>query len=661
MMPARRRILGFISKPPRRRGQAHFCSADCAKMSQSPAVLRQSLIFFVMSAAATLAGCTGSLLNSRSQSPEHAGKESADADTKLVGDFAAPYGTSYIRVEGPVLITGLAGTGSDPPPGPQRAALLADMEARGVYSPNHVLASPNNSIAWARAYLPPGVRKGDPLDVEVRVAPPTETTSLRGGWMMETRLQEMAVIAGQVHNGHVLAMAEGPVLVNPVAPDSDDPVSQLRGVVLGGGVALKSRSLGLVLRESDKSVFLSKQIGDAVNRRFHTYIRGDKKGVATPKTDAFIELEVHPRYKYNLGRYLQVVRSIALFESQQEQLQRLELLERQLLDPVTSGLAALRLEAIGPDSVRVLKKGLDSSDAEVRFYSAEALAYLDQSDAVPVLAETVKSEPAFRAYALTALCALNDVQAADALRDMFDVSSAETRYGAFRALWAMNERDPQLRGEHLSDKFWLYVVPSAGPPMVHVTHSYRPEIVLFGDDQKFRLPLTIEAGNQIVIKSQADGQISVARFSLQHPDERRTVENSVASVIRAIVEVGGDYPDAVQALEEARAGGALTSRFEVDAIPERGRVYDRNRSVADGNKPDDVPNAQHDKRSGQSDDSQTTEVEANQPLPNLFGGDAPKFSDSGDETHSATSAESDKKSADEAAKAAAKPAPSRVK
>ena len=219
--------------------------------------------------------------------------------------------------------------------------------------------------------------------------------------------------------------------------------------------------------------------------------RGKKQGVATPKTDAFIELEIHPRYKYNLGRYLQVVRSVALFESPQEQLERLELLERQLLDPVTSAQAALRLEAIGKDAVRILKKGLESNDAEVRFYSAESLAYLDQSCAVPVLAEAVKSEPAFRAYALTALCALNDVHAADALRDLFDVSSAETRYGAFRALWAMNERDPQLRGEHLSDKFWLYVVPSAGPPMVHVTHSYRPEIVLFGEESK--IPAAVHA------------------------------------------------------------------------------------------------------------------------------------------------------------------------
>ena len=395
-------------------------------------VVRQILMLVaIVPAIFALAGCTGAILHSRSQSPEHSGDgEDGEPQTKLVGNFAVPFGVNYIRVEAPVLITGLSGTGSDPAPGPQRAALLADMEAHTVANPKQLLASPNNSLAWARAYLPPGVRKGDPLDIEVRVPDQSDTTSIRGGFMMEARLEEMAVLAGQVRKGHVLAVGEGPVLVDPVVHGTTDNVSQLRGVVLGGGKALKDRTLGLVLREADKSVFLSKRIGDALNRRFHTYSRGLKQGVATPKTDAFIELEVHPRYKYNLGRYLQVVRSVALFESPQQQLDRLGLLERQLLDPVTSAQAALRLEAIGKEGIRVLKKGLEASDPEVRFYSAEALAYLDETCSVAVLKQAAQDEPAFRAYALTALCALNDVPAADALRELFDVQSAETRYGA---------------------------------------------------------------------------------------------------------------------------------------------------------------------------------------------------------------------------------------
>jgi flagellar basal body P-ring protein FlgI len=574
-------------------------------------------------ALVALDGCTGPVLRSRSQSPEDIA-EDVDSQTKFVGDFAVPYGTNYVQVEGPVLITGLAGTGSDPPPSWQRSALLAEMKTHNVVEPNKILASSNTSLGWARALLPPGVRKGDRIDVELRVPGQSETTSIRGGWMMETHLKEMGVIGGQVHSGSELAIAEGPVLVDPVARETADPTASLRGVVLGGGVALKSREMALMLKEEDKSVFLSKQLGDAVNRRFHTYVRGVKQGVANPVSDLRIDLEIHPRYKNNLGRYIQVIRSVAVSESPSQQLQRLELLERQLQDPVTSSQAAIRLEAIGKDGIRVLKKGLEAKDPEVRFYSAESLAYLDESCCVEPLKEASKDQPEFRAYALAALSALNDIRAAEALRELFNVPSAETRYGAFRALWASNQRDPQTRGEHLGEKFWLHEVPSAGAPMVHVTHSFRPEIVLFGEGQQFTTPLAIEAGNSIIVKSLEDGDISVARFSSKQPDQRRTVKNSVADVIRAIAAVGGDYPDAVQALQEARAEGALASRFEVDAIPEWGRTYDRNHRLA------------HDSagESGNADTKISPDEDTSVPavglqLPNLFGG-APKFVDATD-------------------------------
>ncbi len=62
-------------------------------------------------------------------------------------------------------------------------------------------------------------------------------------------------------------------------------------------------------------------------------------------------------------------------------------------------------------------------------------------------------------------------------------------------------------------------------------------------------------------------------------------------MIRAIVELGGTYPDVVQALQQAKADGALPSRFEVDALPQPGRRYDRDVQQAiqaEGDKPADA-------------------------------------------------------------------------
>ena len=526
-----------------------------------------------------LGGCSAwDALSVRSQSPEDPA-EMGHPSARLVGDLAVPFGLFPLRVEAVGFVTRLRGTGSDPRPSPQRAVLLGEMQTRGVESPNRVLASPDTALVLVQGVLRPGIQKGDRFDVQVRIPSQSETTSLRGGWLLETRLKEMAVLNNQVHDGHTLGLVEGALLVDPSAGEKPNHVLLGRGRILGGGVALKSRNLALVLKPEHQSVRNSGRIETAVNKRFHSVHRGAKVGAAKAKTDEYIELSVHPRYKDNIQRYVKVVRAIALRESEPERLERLALLERQLLDPITASRAALQLEAIGRHGIDVLRTGIRSADPEVRFYSAEALAYLDVSDAAEPLAEAARQVPAFRVFALTALSAMEEYTALEQLRELLSVPSAETRYGAFRALCASNPHDPMVQGESLGGQFSYHVLDVAGPPMIHVTRSRRPELVVFGHDQRLHTPLTVEAGNQIMIIGSRSGEIAVSKFAVGQPDQKRTVSDRVDEVIRAIVELGGTYPDVVQALQEAKAKGCLSGRFEVDALPEAGRSYDR---VADG-------------------------------------------------------------------------------
>ena len=544
-------------------------------------------------------GCSG--LSVRSQSPEDELELLAE-NTRLVGDVAVAFGTDPIAIEAIGLVNGLPGTGSDPAPSPQRASLIAEMQALGVNNPNQVLASPTTEMVMVRGFLRPGIQKGDHFDVEVRVTGKSECQGLRDGWLMQTRLREMAVLGGQVHEGNLLALVQGSVLVDPAAK-SDDRVANGRGRILGGGISLTSRELGLVLKPDDRSVMISAQVGNAVNKRFHSYEHGVKQGSAKPKTDEFIVLKIHPRYKDNVDRFIRVARAIPLRETPQEQQTRLKLLERQLLDPITASLAAVRLEAIGKESIPVLKKGLASDDQEVKFYSAEALAYLDESVAAAPLGELAQNYPAFRAYALTALSAMDDFAAADALRELLKLPSAETRYGAFRALWAMDPLDSLTRGEALGD-FSYHTLECGGPAMVHCTRSYRAEVVLFGADQCLRAPLVLEAGKKIILtaKEPTDDKITIARFAVDEPDQKRVVSMRLDEVIRAIVEMGGHYPDVVQMLQQAKLSGALASRLEVDAIPKAGRTYFRNGS-------EDASEAE----------DESTEIVVANPIPDLFG------------------------------------------
>jgi DNA-directed RNA polymerase subunit F len=365
-----------------------------------------------------------------------------------------------------------------------------------------------------------------------------------------------------------------------------------------------------VISNEYKSVRVSQAIAKSINQRFYTFANGRKQGVATPKTSEFIDLLVHPRYADNIGRYMQLLRSVAIDESPTSLQARLLFLEQQLTDPLTAANAAMRLEAIGNDEAKeILKQGVKANDPEVRFYAAEALAYLDATAAVDALAESARNEPALRVNALAALSAMDDVMAYDALRSLLEVRSAETRYGAFRALCTMNAHDAFLRDEYLGSQFHYHVLDVPGPDMIHVTRSHRPEVVVFGKDQHFQLPLMLDAGKNIMVNGLNGGKITVSRFAPNEEPQQREVSSRVDDVIRAIVALGGTYPDVVQALQQAKVDGALAGRFEVDALPQPGRRFDRTAARQSSGDNESEP----------ATGEEETVLEVATPLPDLFG------------------------------------------
>lgn len=568
---------------------------------------RDFLLSLSAAAIATTWGCTSPIL--RPQSPEATleFEEGELSETRYASKYTQPHGLNYVQIEAVSLATGLAGKGEDPPATPQRAVLMGEMARNNIERPNEVLSSLDTALVLVRGYLRPGIKQGERFDVEVTVPSRSETVSLRGGWVLPARMTELAVLDNQIRQGHVLGMAEGPILVDPSASETTGDVLATRGRILGGGVATKSRPLGLIISREYKSIRLAQNLAKCINDRFHVYRNGRKEGLAVPKTDEFVELQIDDRYKENVGRFMRIVRHIAVDETPGQRQARVQLLGRQLLDPLTAANSAMRLEAMGDaPAIEKLKLGIASTDPEVRFYAAEALAYLDETAAVMPLADAARNEPAFRVNALAAMSAMDDVLAYDELRSLLESTSAETRYGAFRSLWSMNPNDPLVQGEQLGGQFSYHVLDVAGAPMVHVTRSFRPEIVMFGAGQNFKLPLVLDAGKNILINGMSGDQVTITRFAPGAQPEKRIVSTSVDEVIRTVVELGGSYPDVVQALQQAKEDGALSSRFRIDALPDVGREYDRSaRRSADG-------------------DEETTEsggkYRVGTPLPDLFSG-----------------------------------------
>jgi flagellar basal body P-ring protein FlgI len=542
------------------------------------------------------AGCATPLW--RGQSPDEELPLEEEKKLELVGDYTRPSGLNWVKLESIALVTGLDNTGSDPPNSPQRQALLLEMQSHDVRQAEKVLASPTTSMVLLRAYLPPGVQKGDTFDVEVRLPTRSETTSLRGGWLMPSRMRQMEVMGGGIKTGSIDGLAQGDLLIDAVFEGSSDKIHETRGRLLGGGISATQRKLGLAISRDDASVRISTLIGKAINQRFFTVSQGIKQGVAEPQRDNFLELAIAPRYKPNLARYLRVLRNIPLKETPVERLARLQLLERKLLEPSSSALSAIQLEAIGSEAIPTLKKGLAAADPEVRFYAAEALAYLDQPDAAAPLAKAAEAESAFRWHALTALTAINHLAALDALNNLLHVKSIETRYGAFRALKTRNPEDPTIKGELLDKRFRYHAIATSGDPLIHVTRTRTPEIVVFGHEQRVKPPPSgIFAGKPIMVTGLANGDLKIGRFTPGQETVYETCPPELDKLIRTLVRMGAGYAEVIQCLQEAQKAGCLESRLVVEAVPRPDRKYYRDddplpEAPTDDQPPSDTAQAQ---------------------------------------------------------------------
>ncbi|HUE13839.1 MAG TPA: flagellar basal body P-ring protein FlgI, partial [Planctomycetaceae bacterium] len=504
-------------------------------------------------------------------------------DTKdkvpLIGQYTQIVGQNMIRLEGAGLVVGLDGTGEDPPPSLARQMVLEDMKRRGVANPSKLLKSPNVAIVLVTAYLPPLVRTGDQFDVEVTLPTGSKVKSLNGGYLMETYLAEHVLVPGQgVHNGKELATARGPILVSSAHENTAALAGVLRrGRIVAGGKSKTDRDLALYLRNDFRSERNAVRIASAIGRRFFEYDkRGEQVALAEAKTDQQVKLKVLSKYRDNYPRYLDVIRKIAFRETEVARQVRMKRLKWELLDAETSGSAALELEAIGDSSAPILKPALKSKDPEVRYNAAVALAYLGDNAGLDVLADAARNQYAFRIFALAAMASFEDPEVYVKLRELLDADSAETRYGAFRALTTLNANDPFVHGRTISDQFKLHVLATAGPPMVHLTNCKKTEVVVFGADQEVRTPLFARAGTCILVSASAgSSKVRVSRFAVGQEDQQKNVSTRLEDVILAITDLGATFPDVAQFLMEANAQHNLAGRLEIDALPRAGRFYDR--------------------------------------------------------------------------------------
>lgn len=532
-------------------------------------VFRTMLVAAASCLLMAISGCQSFLQREDAKSDLPGMGGAAAGPTKYVGSTAVFWGLDFGKLEGVGLVTELRGTGSNPPPSGQRDYLIDELKTHPeIDNAMSLVSSPETSMVLVKGLVPPGAKKGDRFDLEVILPPKPrlETTSLKYGFLFKTRLRPMVVLGNSLKKGSVAAQGRGSVLVDSLFEPRQDSENDLRGVILGGGVVLDDRTLGLSIRSEENPIRAATSISRAINERFTTITRDGRTGVATPKSDKVIELSVPENYRLNIGRYSQVISQIAFDEQPQDRVNRLDQLGRELNQLKTCRDAALRLEAMGLDGVPSLRRGLLNSEQEVRFQSAEALAYLGEADGIDVLLEAASNLPQSRWHALTALSASQSPQAAEALLSLMSLESAETRYGALRAFQARSPNDPLAKGEWLADDFYFHEVPSSGPPMVHLTRSKRPEIALFGKAHQLTDDF-IFVQNGLTVRADGKGSLLIIRYLPDQQEERRVCSTNLAEAIRQLASLNCSYTEMLDLLQEAKRNNQLTSRLAIDAVP----------------------------------------------------------------------------------------------
>jgi Flagellar P-ring protein len=522
-------------------------------------------------------------------------EEETDRDrygVKTVGDWTTVGNATGVQLAGVGLVTGLPGTGGESPADGYRTMLEDQLRKKGVRNIKELLSSPDNSLVVVTAHIPAGASVGDPIDVEVTLPPRSRATSLRGGFLQECSLfnYEFAknispTYPGPDHalKGNTMARASGPLLVG--FGDGDEAARVRRGRIWGGGRCTAETPFLLMLNADQQFARVAAVIADRVNETFCGAFHGagpDGSAVAKASNNIAIGLRVPPQYKLNIPRFLRVVRLIPLRESggavseKADRRTYAQKLADDLLDPARTVAVALRLEALGPTSISSLRPGMDSKHPLVRFCAAEALAYLGSPSSGDVLAAAVDGQPALRAYALTALASLDEAVSRVKLKELLESSTDdETRYGAFRALRALDENDPAVRGELLNESFWLHQVANNTPPLVHISSTRRAEIVLFGEEAFLKPPFSFLAGEFTVTSAADDTRCIVTRVPLRGgPPSRKQCSLKLADVLRMFAEFGGMYPEAVELLQQAQECQTLSCRVRVDALPQAPSVFE---------------------------------------------------------------------------------------
>lgn len=440
-----------------------------------------------------------------------------------VGGTCELAGYTAVRVEGYGLVCNLPGTGSSECPPIQREFLLhhlRTLNSNGLIPKRYefltaeqILDSVTTAAVKVSGLVPPGAPKGEIFDVEVVALPQTQTTSLQGGWLLPTDLQVIITGDSGALAGRPTAQAAGPVFINPfpISTRQGTKSDPRKGVVLGGGLSLKDRSLLLKILQPDT------RIADLIQRRINTRFSQTGGPKIADATRSSVQITIPSEFRPKYRHFVELLMALDLEERPGHRDMRLkELNTLASLPNADYASIALSWEAIGKESLRHLVPLYKNPTDKRSFYAARTALNLGDLSALDAMIAIAKNDThPCQLLAAESLGVIGQdpraIQARSALAELLNRPNGRLRLLAYDGL--RKAHDGRIRVVPLSGDFALELVDSTAENMVCIWATSEPRIVLFGQDWRCPGNIFFDWENRVMLNVKS----GEAEFSISRP------------------------------------------------------------------------------------------------------------------------------------------------
>jgi flagellar basal body P-ring protein FlgI len=569
-----------------------------AKIEVSHVLSTGVLVLFLMG----LWGCQNKGGLSTTQPDKDLAEKKADAEKKAASEKSAPLeGTigsaSYVEgmrtmfVQGYGLVMGLSGTGSSECPQQLRDSMMNTIAkyqhlygvsgGKPSLQAGEILDSRNTAVVKVSGFIPAGTSKGDHFDLTVEALANTGTTSIEGGRLFSTELRIYSeAFSGDNNTSRILADGAGAIFINPFEKKQKrgSLLLKRKGYVLNGGTSREDRRLHLVLYQP--SYGTSRTIEQKINSFFGPPPDDPLWQTAKAVGPDRIELHIPREYRDQLDYFLGLVQNMYIRSDPTYIESRANELTRQVSDPVANTEAiSYAWEAMGRSMLSLIQPLYADSNRQTAFYAARAGSMMGDTVAMEQIGkEAMDPKSQYRKKSIITLGGCKSVVARRFLRKLTDDPDISIRILAYEGL-AKQEDGTIDRRFVGADNLILDVLHGKKMPMVYVTRSGEPKIVLFGDIRidppvfychpDDSITLSADAGSQTIclIRKSASGQSSGRMTAgLDLPPLIGFLGNDAVMVDGKVTGLDLPYSHIVAILNQLCKDGALAARFKLQDL-----------------------------------------------------------------------------------------------